>query len=192
MKLKNSFKGWLGELAIKITASIVLPKSKYHKFNNVTLTTENGTTQIDHIIVSQYGIFVIETKYMNGWIFGSEHQKYWTQKLFNKTFKFQNPLHQNYLHIKTLENLLPTVPQSVFHSIIAMCGEHTIKTKMPKNVVRCIQFPQYIKKFKEIMLTQGEINKVTEQIKKHRLPATRETHKNHIEHLKQRFNDKDK
>lgn len=114
--LKNSFKGWLGELAIKITATIVF--------------------------------------------------------------------------IKTLEFLLPNIQESVFHSIIGMCGEHKIKTKMPENVVRCIHFPKYIKKFNEIKLTQDEVKEVIHQIKKHRLPATRETHKKHIEHLKQRFNDK--
>ncbi|WP_339385147.1 nuclease-related domain-containing protein, partial [Vibrio paracholerae] len=42
-------------------------------------TTEDGTTQIDHIVVSKFGVFVIETKYMKGWIFGSKDQKQWTQ-----------------------------------------------------------------------------------------------------------------
>jgi restriction system protein len=30
--------------------------------------------QIDHVVVSPYGVFVIETKAMDGWIFGSEKQ----------------------------------------------------------------------------------------------------------------------
>ena len=48
----------------------------------MTLPIEDGTTQIDHIIVSQYEIFVIETKNMKGWIFGDEHKKTWTQKIY--------------------------------------------------------------------------------------------------------------
>jgi len=36
---------------------------------------EGSTTQIDHFLLSPYGLFVIETKNYKGWIFGSERQK---------------------------------------------------------------------------------------------------------------------
>ena len=35
-------------------------------------------SQIDHILVSPGGVFLIETKDMNGWVFGSPGQKQWT------------------------------------------------------------------------------------------------------------------
>jgi hypothetical protein len=44
----------------------------YHSINNVTIPTANGTTLIDHIIVSKYGIFVVETKNIKGWIYDDE------------------------------------------------------------------------------------------------------------------------
>lgn len=51
---------------------------------------------------SRFGIFAIETKNMQGWIFGSKRQAEWTQKIYKRTFKFQNPLRQNYKHTKAL------------------------------------------------------------------------------------------
>jgi len=45
----------------------LLNKDEYKTIKNVTLPAEGGTTQIDHIIVSQYGVFVIETKNMAVW-----------------------------------------------------------------------------------------------------------------------------
>jgi len=75
-------KGIIGEFLVNISANLKLDKNKYHLIKNVTLPTEDGTTQIDHIIVSEYGIFVVETKNMKGWIFGDEKQKYWTQKIY--------------------------------------------------------------------------------------------------------------
>ncbi len=89
-------KGIAGEFLVNLAINSRLYKKKYHLLKNVTLPTEDGTTQIDHIIVLQYGIFVIETKNMKGWIFGEEHQRTWTQKIYKHTSKFQNPLHQNY------------------------------------------------------------------------------------------------
>jgi hypothetical protein len=50
-------------------------------------------------------VFVVETKNMKGWIFGSATQPFWTQKIFRSNYKFQNPLHQNYKHVKTLQAL---------------------------------------------------------------------------------------
>jgi hypothetical protein len=69
------FKGVIGEWQVNLLIKFFLDKNNYHLIKNVTLPTEDGTTQIDQIIVSQYGIFVVETKNMKGWIFGSENQK---------------------------------------------------------------------------------------------------------------------
>ena len=100
------FKGLFGEWLVKVSAKYFLDKSIYHAVHNVTLITPDGSTQIDHIFVSQYGVFVVETKNYSGWIFGSENQPMWTQKLFKVTNKFQNPLRQNYKHLKALEAAL--------------------------------------------------------------------------------------
>lgn len=92
-----NIKGFIGE---KIVAAILsgLPKQQYRVVNNVMLGTEYGTTQIDHVVVSVYGIFVIETKNYKGWITGSEFGDYWTKNMYGKKYKFQNPLKQNYAY----------------------------------------------------------------------------------------------
>ena len=48
-----------------------LPK-EYTILNDIMLRTQYGTTQIDHVVVSPYGIFVIETKNYKGWIIMSK------------------------------------------------------------------------------------------------------------------------
>ena len=83
----------MGEFAVNVSAKLLLDKERYHLIKDVTLPTTDGTTQIDHIIVSIYGVFVVETKNMKGWIFGSPQQKTWTQKIYKHSQKFQNPLH---------------------------------------------------------------------------------------------------
>ncbi len=63
-------KGALGETAVKAGAALALPSSVYRRYHDVTLPTAGGTTQIDHVFVSVFGVFVVETKNMNGWIYG--------------------------------------------------------------------------------------------------------------------------
>lgn len=42
------------------------PKKTYHRFHNLIIPSRNGTTQIDHVVISPYGVFIIETKNMGG------------------------------------------------------------------------------------------------------------------------------
>jgi hypothetical protein len=72
-----------------------------------------NTTQIDHIVVSDFGIFCIETKSDSGWIFGNARQQHWTQVLYRYKKKFYNPLRQNYAHIKAVEAIVSPKYQKV-------------------------------------------------------------------------------
>lgn len=114
-------------------ARLMLDKGTYHRVHNVTLPTRDGTTQIDHILVSCFGVFVLETKNMRGWIFGGEKQAQWTQKLYKHTLKFQNPLRQNFKHVKVIEATLQ-IPPDMIHSVVVFVGGSTFKTDMPSNV----------------------------------------------------------
>jgi hypothetical protein len=181
------FKGVLGEALVKCTARLRLPDDIYHQLHNVTLPTPDGTTQIDHIFVSRFGIFVVETKNMNGWIFGGENQAQWTQKVFKKSFKFQNPLRQNYKHVKALEAAL-NVPTEVIHSVVVFSGESTFKSPMPANVTTGRGYITYIKSFSEPVLSELQVQRAVSQIESGRLEATRETHRQHVQQLKTRSN----
>ncbi len=170
---------------MKVTARLRLPADTYHPFHNVTLPTLDGTTQIDHIFVSRFGIFVVETKNMKGWIFGSEQQAQWTQKIYKSTFKFQNPLHQNYKHIKALESALH-LPLEAFRSVIVFAGESTFKSQMPANVTKGVRFISFIKSFKEVVLSEAQVRQAVSQIEAGRLAPNRETHRQHVQQLKTR------
>ena len=106
--------------------------------NDVLLPTGEGTTQIDHILVSPGGVFLIETKDMNGWVFGSPGQKQWTQSfaagrwsrkfgIKSKQFAFYNPLLQNEGHAKALVNL-GIVDRWWLRPIVVFVGEAELKT----------------------------------------------------------------
>lgn len=131
----NQLKGWFGEKLIQFVMSVHLDRQIYEKFHNIIVPTFNETTQLDHIVLSQFGIFVIETKNINGWIFGNAKAKQWTQSLYGKKYKFQNPLHQNYRHIKALADFLD-IEENQIHSIVYFIGENTeLKTNLPSNVM---------------------------------------------------------
>ena len=179
------FKGITGEFLVNTAARLFLPKDKYYLIKDVTLQTNDGTTQIDHIIVSRYGVFVIETKNMKGWIFGSASQKTWTQKIYKHTNKFQNPLHQNYKHVKTLEALLD-IPAATIHSLVVFIGDSTFKTTMPDNVTNAGGYILHIKSKRELVLDQSDVDTVIAQITQLRLQRGLATNRQHVSHLRQK------
>jgi len=183
------FKGVLGEWQVNLLIKFFLDKNVYHLIKNVTLVTEDGTTQIDHIIVSRYGVFVVETKNMKGWIFGSENQKQWTQQIFKHKSKFRNPLHQNYKHVKTLVACLNAKNNSIF-SVIIFIGDSTFKTKMPENVRFARGGIEYIKSKTDIIFNRQEIANVIEQIESGRLERSYKTNRQHVKHVREIIEEK--
>ncbi len=180
------FKGVFGEFLVNRLLSR-LPNSHYTLIKDITLPTEDGTTQIDHVVVSRFGIFVIETKNMKGWIFGSERQKQWTQTIYRYSSKFQNPLHQNYKHIKTLESLLGC-DVSHLHSVIVFVGNSTFKTQMPANVISGADCIHYIRQFGEIVFSENEYNGLIQSLNSIKLKRgiiTDIRHRKHIKKLKE-------
>ena len=72
VKKISEIRGHVGEKKVSAFLS-TLPSYEYRSFNDILLATDSGTTQIDHIVVSRFGIFVIETKNYRGWITGNEN-----------------------------------------------------------------------------------------------------------------------
>jgi restriction system protein len=185
VSLKSLIKGWAGEVQGTIAKKLFLDGRTYIDVDNVTIPTSTGTTQIDHVIVSRYGVFVIETKNMDGWIFGSEKSPQWTQSMFGKKFRFQNPLHQNYRHTKALSDLLG-IPHDNFFSIVMFWGECEFKTPMPPNVM-AKGYVSYIKGHKEVLLSDQQVQEIAVAIRGGMLDNSWGTRRRHVEALKERF-----
>lgn len=96
-----------------------LRKKEYIVINDLMLPTSNGrTSQIDHVVVSTRGIFVIETKNHAGRISGSEHAQYWQQHLSSQSRSLYNPLLQNRSHLRAIRRLLPKMDAQLFSSMV--------------------------------------------------------------------------
>ncbi len=179
--LTPKVKGWFGETVV---ATILhgLPENEYSILNNIMLKTNYGTTQIDHIVVSLYGIFVIETKNYKGWITGSEFSEQWTKNMYGKKYSFRNPLKQNYAHMKALESLLG-LEENKFIPIVAFSWNTDIKVKTKKPVVYIPQLKQAILSYHEAIIEESELRKITDIIVGSNVDS-KENRKEHISNIR--------
>lgn len=153
--IKNKLKGWYGEQKTDFNLWFWLDQSVYRKFSDLILPSKNGTTQIDHILVSPYGVFIIETKNRKGWVFGSEHQSKWTHVFFKEKHTFQNPLKQTFRQKKVLSEFLK-LDESLIHTIVFFNGGTKFKTPLPSNVLSS-GLSSYIKEFEKEIISDSEI-----------------------------------
>lgn len=176
-------KGRLGEANINFWIRRRLDQGVYHLIPDVMLPTLDGTTQIDHVIVSQYGIFVLETKMYKGWIYGNEKDPQWTQVLYKRKERFQNPLRQNYKHTKTLSELTG-IPEEYFKSVVVFAGDCTFKTDMPDNVVHIRDFIHHIKSHQTPIIKDEQIPDIVSTIQEWAGTLTDEQKVRHVKNLR--------
>ncbi len=175
-----------GEILVRREIVNNFSSKSWYLFNNVTLKTENGTTQIDHILISKYGVFVIETKHYKGWLFADANSKKWTQVIFGYKYKFQNPLHQNYKHIKVVQSTLDFLPSEQVTGLVVFTGDGTFKTTQPPNVYSLKSLVSHLKSLDTEVLSDNKVQFCVGRIECNRLELTKETDVEHIRNLESR------
>jgi hypothetical protein len=173
----------MGERQVRRAIQRHLDHRAYHLFCNIILPTADGTTQIDHVVVSQYGIFVLETKNMQGLVSGSRQDRTWTQQINTQFISFQNPLHQNYKHTKTLHELLGINEKHLF-SLIVFVGSSSFGTAMPENVVHgANDAVELIKAQKKKVFNVTQTDAIISAIQSIKLKNTFGARRKHVQHV---------
>ena len=155
-------KGIIGE---DIIASILskLDNENYKVINDLFLKTNNITTQIDHVLISTYGIFIIETKNYSGIISGNDYSDKWNQNIYGKKYKFYNPVKQNYGHIKGLNSILQ-IDENLYIPIVVFMPKAELKTDSKNYVIYSYQLIDLITSFQETKFSIETINFIYENL----------------------------
>ncbi|MCT2534761.1 NERD domain-containing protein [Aquibacillus koreensis] len=154
-------KGQIGEHKIDIQLA-QLPK-EYKYINDLMVKnskSKTGYSQIDHIVISPYGIFVIETKNYQGTIYGGKDRKTW---LINGKFKFMNPFHQNYGHVEGLKQLIDSKHHDAFISMVSFTKRCTFKIDLELRKIHSNDLIVYDIELSEFIHRKVSVNKLQNQ-----------------------------
>ena len=167
-------KGKRGEM--RVSAILSQLSDEYTILNDLVFRTEKGTTQIDHLVVSKYGIFTIETKNYRGEIYGDDNRKEWTQlivtevtyaKKWWKTYtyvtknRFYNPVKQSVGHAFRIKELLSVFPHVKIVPIVVFTGDAILSNVESKNhVVYEENLLDVIDGYKTTYLTDNDVQAV--------------------------------
>jgi len=125
--------------------------------NNIIVVNEGESSEIDHVVVSSFGVFVIETKNYSGKIYGNERSPYWKQYLKKSEFEFRNPVRQNYGHVMALKKVLPDCPPEAFIPVVVFTGDAELNISTPTaTVIKIKDLMDTIESYNKPILSEKE------------------------------------
>lgn len=173
-------KGRAGEQMVDATLCGGLDPQDYIVISDILLPHGAGTTQIDHLVISKFGLFAIETKNWGGWIFGSAEQRRWTQVLHRTKTSFQNPLIQNQTHIRALASVL-NVPTRAIFNVVVFTGRAEPKTPMPENVLWSRSaLKRFIRAQHQVVMDRRQMDHFAQIIRANAIANTPENRQKHV------------
>ena len=178
----------VGEALVIETLERSAPRP-FHILNNVTLRSKHlpyATTQIDHIVVTLEGVFVIETKHYSGRIFVNPTASRWLQVYRNKRVWIRNPVFQNYGHVEELKRLL-NLGQVPLFNLVVFSGRAKLLGRLGPNVISVSDLPRYFEVSRPVILGVCALHGVVGRIEMNRFPRSNETDEYHVQAIKQRL-----
>lgn len=162
-------KGAEGEIRVADALSVFTEADGYRLLGGLWLPNgRGGLAQIDLVLFSPYGIFVIEVKNYSGKIYIDPSDRVWTQYLGESETPIRSPRKQNYGHVAVLQELTG-LPKERFHSIVVLAGNAVIKTAVPHDVVYLHELCERIHSHKEKVLPGEYVNNAIAVVKEKRI-----------------------
>ena len=191
VKFKSpNIKGNIGERKVS-KALNTLDNNEYKVVNNVMIRTDRGTTQIDHVVISVYGIFIIETKNYKGLIFGNEYDDNWKQVIYKRSERFRNPIKQNYGHVAALKERLNLEKDLLIISIIAFTNRASLKVNTKTPVMYDNDVVSYIRSYNNKLISEDDVKRIYYDLLMSNIDS-KDTRKEHVhsirKNLRQREN----
>lgn len=177
-----AIKGAIGELKVQRYLRSKLDPRDYRILNDVTLRTSKGTAQIDHVVLSRFGIFVLETKHLSGRLFGKANDRFWTQSYRRGKSKMPNPLRQNEGHLRALEEVTG-LTREVFQPAVVLTGMAKFKTSKPERVFSLLELLRWIRSLPTETLSREWLAQAADAIDSARLEPGRATNQAHLASL---------
>ena len=173
------YKGKTGEKLVAERLEII--DGYKHILNNIMLNDNGKSRQIDHIAITEYGVYIIETKNYAGTIYGRETSNEWQQYLNGKCFRFENPIHQNYGHLQTVNYYIDDITKDTY-SVVVFIRRGKLKIDTTTPVIYEDQLAKYIRNQKKV-LNEEKIEQIYQTLIENQITSaqTIKNHNNNVE-----------
>lgn len=188
--IQPKLKGYFGELSVKRELKKIASENTVI-LHDLLLSNGRSTTQLDHVVISEYGVFAIETKNYSGLITGGEWDQKWQQQTSSGLHVIPNPVRQNYRHIQTLRPLVTQESTVPIHSVIVFSDKSQLDVSSERTqVINRRDLRACIRAMcKRPVLSASQVRHIQKQLEDANIrdPAERRKHKAQVRVVKELF-----
>jgi restriction system protein len=158
----------------------------FRSYVGLIVPDERGTTEIDEVFVTPAGVFVVEKKDFAAWIYGSENDDFWTAVYPNREkHRFQNPIRQNYRHVRALESFLK-LPRSSLTPVVVFSRRSRLMTALPAQVMTD-KYLEFVRSVETVALSPEEFDAICTGLDALAVKSDRTARFRHVDELQARF-----
>lgn len=163
-RCKSLRKEEIGEYKIEVGLG-QLPQS-YKVLSNLLIQSENSLEQIDHLVISPYGLFIIEVNNLSGIVLGEETDPNWHQSISWRVKTFPNPLLENQAHLELLRKRVPLDETLHIHSFVTFSRRCDLKVISESVFYDTDLLAVILRRNQQEVLSKGEIQSLYDQIER--------------------------
>ena len=141
-------------------------------------------TQIDHLVISTYGVFVVEMKNWKGEL--KARTTRWLQRKGTREQMLKNPIRQNDQHVKTIAARL-NIPESLIHNLVAVPLQAKFSGEQPEGVYFYLQIPDAIRAYATPVIKPEQVPEIASAVREWIRAVPVEDRRNFTQILKRRF-----
>ena len=185
--LKPMLKGLAGEVRVRAAGRLGLGKGRYTAFHDVMFRFGEATMQVDHVYVSRFGVFVVETKNMSGSIYGAAADRRWTVVHGRRKRRMFSPIVQNAGHVGGVRRVLGLRGgDSRVVSVVVFAGSAVFPKGRPKGVYKGWGWVWFVRSFRRRVFSDVEVSDLIGRVRGAALEKTGQVKRDHVRWVRSR------
>lgn len=158
------FLGTAARSHVRRVLRAALDRRRYTILDDLTLPSGSGTEHFDIVVLSRFGVWVIDAIGRRGRLGGTRVQPVWVEKRLGRSRRFDNPVHANVLRTQALQRLLG-LPPSKFLGLVAVSGRTRLDPGLPDNVMTVRQLVARLRAENRPLLEPEETDRLLVQLR---------------------------
>lgn len=174
-----------GEAAVRRLLIRTYNDPAYHLLNDLTFPVGSGTVQVDHIFLSRFGVFVIETRHHKVWTFWQQLMRYVAPRRQAPRSVSGNRC----ADVGFVREILHFIPPEHIHSLVVMTGDMIQSARLPAGVCHLAELKQKLDGFTDEIMSEDRLQFCIGRLEFYRFYISSVTDVEHQLRLNRKFGD---
>lgn len=150
----------------RVSASLNQLPNEYEVFDNIPICSGNRQSEIDSLVISKYGIWIVEVKNHRGVIYGEANSQTWVQYKDPRSYQMKNALQQANRQMSILKEMLKEKGLDTYIRVaVALPSADRVEVDSNQIYTDLDALKQDIQSYSKVCLSQNKIKQIKDLLR---------------------------